>query len=70
MQKLKAYIEERNMRMHHVPTSGHADKTALLTMIHSLKPTKLLPIHTFAPRKFSTLTDTVVMLQDGETLEV
>ena len=47
-------------------TSGHADLEALKTFSSSLKPKKLIPIHTKNKNEFEKHFNNVLILEDGE----
>ncbi len=54
--------------MHH--TSGHAAVPDLKRLVAALQPERVVPIHTFAPERFSDLFPNVQQVNDGEWWEV
>jgi len=51
-------------------TSGHADLPALQKFASSLKPKKLIPIHTEFKDKFEEHFENVMILEDGESFDI
>jgi len=51
-------------------TSGHADLAALQKFASSLKPKKLIPIHTEFKEKFEVYFDNVMILEDNESFDI
>jgi ribonuclease J len=51
-------------------TSGHADLPALQKFASSLKPKKLIPIHTEFKDKFAEYFENVMILEDGESFDI
>jgi ribonuclease J len=51
-------------------TSGHADLPALQKFASSLKPKKLIPIHTEFKDKFAEHFENVMILEDGESFDI
>lgn len=53
-----------------IHTSGHATVADLQRLAGAISPKRLIPIHTFAPERFTELFDNTVMLADEETVGV
>ncbi len=56
---------QKSYRMEILHTSGHADITALHSLIDTINPDKILPIHTTQPNSFP-YTDRVISVNDKE----
>ena len=41
------YFEDKNFRVHHIHTSGHADVETLKQFVNAINPKNIVPIHTF-----------------------
>ncbi len=67
--KLYKNLQENNNWVY-AHTSGHADLPALQKFASSLKPKKIIPIHTEFKDKFVDYFDNVVVLEDNENFEV
>lgn len=63
-------MQEKNVPMIDIHTSGHADIPTLKRFAKALNPKKLVPIHTFAPDSFARLFENVEIHNDNETFEV
>lgn len=66
------WIHKNDFANPHIHTSGHADAKSLQSIVRHVDPGVLIPIHTNAPERFTTLfTDrTVRCLQDNEPIEL
>lgn len=51
-------------------TSGHASVPDLLSLIHDLKPSRIIPIHTERPELLKELVSNVEVTQDGLPIEL
>ena len=61
------YLENRNFTVHHIHTGGHADKNTLQSIVDSLAPKIIVPIHTFRKDEYKNYFDVPIKeLQDGE----
>lgn len=67
---LRDWCENHGMEFEIIHTSGHADITDLARMVHAIRPRRLIPIHTIAPDQYSQFGGNVVVLQDGEWVDV
>ena len=68
--KLKQECEQRNIRFEVIHTSGHASPVDLKRLAAAVAPKRLIPIHTFDRDRFPALFDNVILVDDGETIEV
>lgn len=69
--ELKPFWDKHNVPIDEVHASGHAYVEELKAFVKALKPRKLIPIHTFYPEKYPEyFGDTVMMVKDGETVEL
>ena len=69
-QMAKEKIETAGGSVIHVHTSGHAFAQDIRNLVNEISPEMTIPMHTFNPEVFQGLFDNVVMIEDGETLEV
>jgi ribonuclease J len=51
-------------------TGGHAKKEHLVKMVDTLKPSMLVPIHSFHSEKFKDDFTNVRLVKDGEVLQI
>jgi len=61
---------QKNNNWVYAHTSGHADLPALQKFALSLKPKKLIPIHTEFKDKFAEYFENVMILEDGESFDI
>ncbi|MEA2019239.1 MAG: MBL fold metallo-hydrolase RNA specificity domain-containing protein [Campylobacterota bacterium] len=61
---------QKNNNFVYAHTSGHANLDALQKFASSLKPKKLIPIHTEFKEEFTRYFDNVSVLDDDETMEI
>lgn len=59
-------LTEVNGIIHEVHTSGHILSRDIASLVQAINPRTLVPIHTFEPEHFRSLTANVTVLQDGE----
>jgi ribonuclease J len=73
------YLEEAKYRdikqhpkvdFHEIHTSGHAVREDLQRFAAALKPTRLIPMHTEKAEDYENLFENVIVLRDGETLQI
>lgn len=64
------FMDEFDLKIEYVHTSGHAVVKELQAVAKALKPKKLIPIHTFKPNLYSSLFDNVTLVRDGERIEL
>ena len=63
-------MQELNIPIIDLHTSGHADYLTLLEVINTTQAKAVIPIHTEAKEKIKEYTDNAVILEDGEIYEV
>lgn len=65
-ERLLAFLETHDIRIvtHHA--SGHAYLPDLQRLVRAIAPKRLVPIHSFAPRRFSEFFENVEIHPDGE----
>ena len=68
--KFRSFCVQKNLTIEHVHTSGHATLEDLKTFANALNPKRLVPIHTFEGKQFTTLFQNVKVLEDGEVLDL
>jgi len=61
---------QKNNNWVYAHTSGHADLSTLQKFASSLKPKKLIPIHTEFKDKFAEHFDNVMLLEDSESFDI
>lgn len=70
MKKMLKFIKSNNMKFHNIHTSGHASMNTLEKMIDVINPKAIIPIHTFYPNQYFKLGKKIIILNDGESLEI
>lgn len=68
--RLVEYFETKHAEVIHLHTSGHADRNCLREVVNSCSPRLLIPVHTEQPRLFLEEFNHVVLLNDGEVIEI
>lgn len=53
-----------------IHTGGHATADDLARLAAAIKPKVLVPVHTFAPDRFTEIADNVVVAKDGESFSI
>jgi len=67
---LKKWLAKHNIPKVSIHTSGHASIDDLKRFAEALTPSKIVPIHTFMPEKYSEIFSNVEIHADGEYWEV
>ena len=67
---LREWLTKYNIPKVSIHTSGHASIDDLKRYAEALKPSKIVPIHTFMPEKYKELFNNVQLHADGEYWEV
>lgn len=67
---LKDFIEENNMSLHKIHTSGHADIKTLDKVVDEIKPTRLFPIHTLNPEAYNRFNADIQKLENGKLFKL
>lgn len=70
LRNLKSYLEEKDVRIEELHTSGHATISELTDLANALNPKMIIPIHTFHPDKFKDHFSNVRLLDNGEELDI
>lgn len=72
MKSFKDFIEQQKMDRVYAHTSGHASVEALKKVVDTIKPKKVIPIHTFNPEMYGDVfKDADVMeVSDSQSIEV
>jgi ribonuclease J len=68
--KLKSDCAARGIRFETIHTSGHASPGDLKRLASAIAPKRLIPVHTFERERFPELFDNVVLVDDGQWIEV
>ena len=66
----KAKLEELGGDLIEVHTSGHIYADDIKTLVEAINAKTVVPIHTFAPERFSDFTSNVKMMADGEAIQL
>jgi len=69
-QAMEEWLCRKEIPVNHIHTSGHASPVDLRRFATALAPKSLVPIHSFAPERYSELFENVVYRDDGEWWEV
>ncbi len=70
MQEMLNYIQLQNINSYQLHTSGHASINTLKKVVRTLKPAKVIPIHTFHPDKYNELGAYVLNVSDCEVINI
>ncbi len=69
-QIVRKAIDDAGGDLIHIHTSGHAFFEDIQEFVKEIDPGKIVPIHTFEPKALGDHFDNVVVIEDGDTLEV
>lgn len=67
---METWLQGHEIGIGHLHTSGHASVSDLKALAHALRPTALVPIHSFAADRYQEVFRNVVPRDDGEWWEV
>ncbi|MFC1865153.1 MBL fold metallo-hydrolase [Chloroflexota bacterium] len=67
---LVQFLEAHDVPIQEIHTSGHAYLSQLKRLANALKPSFIIPIHTFYPEKYSEIFSNVIQLKDGEMIDL
>lgn len=67
---LREWISKNNIQRFSIHTSGHASPADIKRFAEALKPSKIVPIHTFVPERYKDIFDNVQIFNDGEFYEL
>jgi len=70
LRNLKSYLEEKDVRIEELHTSGHATISELTDLVNALSPKVIIPIHTFHPEKFKDYFSNIRLVDNGEELDI
>lgn len=68
-QTMEDWLSKHGIPISHIHTSGHASPVDLHRFATAMAPKAIVPIHSFAPEKYSQMFDNVVYRDDGEWWE-
>lgn len=69
-QAFREMLIQRDFRVHHIHTSGHATRDDLRRLVKALSPSILIPIHTEKPEEFEGLGGVPRIVHDGELIQL
>lgn len=64
------WVDKKGYKRTHCHTSGHADQDGLRKIVAHIFPKTIIPIHTLNKAMYSELFDHVLVIDDGEKLEM
>ena len=64
---MSLYGMESEDKLH---ASGHASGPELKKILHKIKPTKIIPIHTEHPELFQDISSNTMLVEQGETYQL
>jgi ribonuclease J len=70
LKNMKTYFQEKGVRIEYLHTGGHAKIQDLVKMVEALKPSTLIPIHSFHSEKFKDYFTNVRLVKDGEVVRI
>jgi len=70
LNKLRSYFEEKDLRIEYLHTGGHARIQDLIGLAEALNPSTVIPIHSAHAEKYKDFFSNVVLLNDGEKLQI
>jgi len=68
--RLNNWLDFFRLRKFHFHSSGHAGANDLRSMAQTVKPKRLIPIHTEKPRLFTDIHQNVTLVQLGDTIDL
>ncbi len=68
--KLKEWLEKNAIPKISIHTSGHASLKDLKKIVEAINPAKVVPIHTFFPKRYNEIFSNVEVHDDGEWWEL
>jgi len=66
---LGQFLEASEVPIKEIHTSGHAYVNQLKELADALRPSFIIPMHTFYPEKYADLFSNVIQLKDGEMID-
>jgi len=70
LRNMRTYFHEKDVRIEYLHTGGHAKIQDLVKMTEALKPSMLIPIHSFHSEQFKDYFTNVRLVKDGEVLRI
>ena len=70
LQKLRTYFQNKGVRIESLHTGGHAGISDLKRITEAMKPSTVIPIHSFHTEKFIEEFSNVMLVKDGETFPI
>jgi len=70
LRNLKSYLEEKEIWIEELHTSGHATISELIDLANTLSPKMIIPIYTFHPEKFKNQFSNVRLMDNGEESDI
>jgi len=70
VERLSNWLEFFKLRKFHFHSSGHANATDLGTIVDTVKPKRVVPIHTEHPDLFRSIHSNVTTVDLGRTIEI
>lgn len=70
LQELRTYFQKKGVRIESLHTGGHASISDLIKMVEAMKPSTVIPIHSFHSEKFRDKFSNVTIVKDGETFPI
>lgn len=70
LQALRSYFQEKGVRIESLHTGGHAGVPDRARMAEAMKPSAVIPIHSFHSERFGKLFSNVRLVKDGEEFHV
>lgn len=68
IRRFMRYCEQQQIDVIHLHTSGHADIETLHKIVQACTPSRIIPIHTEYPERFTDEFENVEIVQDGKVL--
>jgi len=69
-ENVETFLSKNNIRKQSIHTSGHASPADLHRFVERMKPSKVVPIHSFLPERYSELFPNVELHGDNEWWKV
>lgn len=70
MKEMQTYFQEKGIRFEFLHTGGHAGILDLKRMAEAMKPSMVIPIHSFHSEEFMDKFSNVTLVKDGETFPI
>ena len=70
VKKLMDFAKKKQMDIHHIHSSGHANLETLKAFVNVMQPKVVIPIHTLNPEGYNLISSSVKRLSDEETYTI